>query len=147
MSETKRSLRFMMSTAETARARSPGEALPQFTRGEFSRRARNEKVASVFKRFLIARVGFDEINEIFCSSEPMRFEMINSFVESTLFGLKEECHALFRNVGRPAGDVLHAEDLLDVLIGSIFHEMMKIKENCYILEYYWSKYYQRKLFI
>jgi len=137
----KHDLRFMLSTAEAKRGASPADAAwaPQ-PRGEFSRRVHNEKVASVFKRFLVARVAFDAIIETFRSSEPMRFEPINLFVERTLFGLKEECHALFRKAGRPAGEVLFGEDLLDVLIGSIFHETMKIKENCYILEHYGPAY-------
>jgi len=140
-SEGKHTLRFLLSDAEAARTRmpSPEGPLPP-SRGEFSRRVRNEKTASVFRRFLVARVAFDAIIEMFRSSEPMRFEPINIFVERTLFGLKEECHALFRNEGKPAGDVLYAEDLFDVLIGSIFHETMKIKENCYILEHYGPTY-------
>ncbi len=142
MSETKRSLGFLLSAAETVRVGPPGEGVRQEVRGDFSRRVRNEKIASVFRRFLVARVAFDAILEMFRSSEPMRFEPINTFVERTLFGLKEECHALFRRAGRPAGEVLFAEDLFDVLTGSIFHEMMKIKENCYILEHYGPTYRQ-----
>lgn len=143
MSDTRHSLKFMLSARETAReAGVPGEAGALPIRGEFSRRVRNEKVASVFRRFLVARVAFDAIIEIFRSREPMRFEPINTFVERTLFGLKEECHALFRRAGRLAGEVLFAEDLFDVLTGSIFHEMMKIKENCYILEHYGPTYRQ-----
>ncbi len=142
MSETKRSLGFLLSAAEAARVGPPGEGARLEVRGDFSRRVRNEKIASVFKRFLIARVAFDAIVEMFRSTEPMRFEPINTFVERTLFGLKEECHALFRKAGRPAGEVLFAEDLFDVFTGSIFHEMMKIKENCYILEHYGPTYRQ-----
>jgi hypothetical protein len=143
VSETKRDLKFMMSASEARRgAGAPGETPTPHSRSEFSRRVHNEKVASVFKRFLVARVAFDAIIEMFRSPEPMRFEPINIFVERTLFGLKEECHALFRKTGRPAGDVLYVEDLFDVLIGSIFHELMKIKENCYILEAYGPTYRQ-----
>ncbi len=139
MSDTSRTFKFMFSESPAA-ARSRGPAVTPVTHGEYSRRVRNEKVASVFKRFLIARVAFDAIIEMFRSSEPMRFEPINIFVERTLFGLKEECHALFRNAGRPTGDTLYAEGLFDVLIGSVFHETMKIKENCYILEHYGPTY-------
>lgn len=138
MADLKRDLKFLVSEGETERAHGP--AVTMLTRGEYSRRTRNEKIASVFKRFLVARVAFDAILEMFRSSEPMRFEPINIFVERTLFGLKEECHALFRNAGRPAGDTLYAEGLFDVLIGSVFHETMKIKENCYILEHYGPTY-------
>ncbi|MFO7899855.1 MAG: hypothetical protein R6V58_12445 [Planctomycetota bacterium] len=138
MADAKRNRRFLVSSQEGRRGPDDGSAL--LARGEFSRRVRNEKVASVLKRFLIARVAFDAIVEMFRSPEPMRFEPINTFVERTLFGLKEECHALFRKTDRPAGDVLYAEDLFDVLTGSIFHEMMKIKENCYILEHYGPTY-------
>jgi hypothetical protein len=143
VSETKRDLRFLMSANDTRRAAgAPGETPTPQVRTEFSRRVRNEKVASLFKRFLVARVAFDAIIEMFRSPEPMRFDPINIFVERTLFGLKEECHSLFRKEGRPVGDVLYVEDLFDVLIGSIFHEMMKIKENCYILEAYGPTYRQ-----
>jgi len=140
VSDTKRSLKFVMSHSEVAHGRIYGPATPHGMRDDFSRRVRNEKIASVFKRFLIARVAFDAIIEMFRSSEPMRFEPINIFVERTLFGLKEECHSLFRDPGRRVGDTLYAEDLFDVLIGSIFHETMKIKENCYILEQYGPTY-------
>ena len=140
MSDAKRTLRFAMTAAETARASAPGETRPHAARDESSRRIRNEKIASVFKRFLVARVAFDAIIEMFRSPEPMRFEPINIFVERSLFGMKEECHALFRYAGKPAAEALYAEDLFDVLIGSIFHEMMKIKENCYILEHYGPTY-------
>ena len=140
MSETKHDFKFMISGVEAARTRVSGESVPGLGRADFSRRVRNEKVASVFKRFLVARVGFDAIVEMCRSPEPVRFRAIDVFVERTLFGLKEECHALFRKAGSPAGDVLYAEDLFDLLVGSIFHEMMKIKENCYILEHYGPTY-------
>ena len=140
MSDAKRTFRFMVSAAETARASAAGDSRPHTARSEFSRRTRNEKIASIFKRFLVARVAFDAIIEMFRSPEPMRFEPINIFVEYTLFGMKEECHALFRDAGKPAAEALYAEDLFDVLIGSVFHEMMKIKENCYILEHYGPTY-------
>ena len=142
MSDTKRNLKFLLSAVEAKRPADAG--LSPLRRGEFSRRVHNEKVASVFRRFLIARVAFDAILVLFQKSEPMRFEPINTFVERTLFGLKEECHSLFRKAGRPAGEVLFAEDLFDVLIGSIFHEMMKIKENCYIIETYGPTFRQMK---
>jgi len=130
----------MISAAETARAGATSDVQPHMFREDASRRVRNEKIASLFKRFLVARVAFDAIIEMFRSPEPMRFEPINIFVERTLFGMKEECHALFRKAGKPAAEALYAEDLFDVLIGSIFHEMMKIKENCYILEHYGPTY-------
>ncbi len=140
VSEMKRSFGFMLSEAETTRSRAAGDLPIPSAHGSFSRRVRNEKIASVFKRFLVARVAFDSIIQMFRSSEPMRFEPVNTFVERTLFGMKEESHALFRNADRVASDTLYAEDLFDVLIGSIFHEAMKIKENCYILEHYGPTY-------
>lgn len=141
MPDVKHNLRFMLSATEVKRAASPAdEAWSPRPRGEFSRRVHNEKIASVFKRFLVARVAFDAIIETCRLVEPMQFDPIDLFVERTLFGLKEECHALFRKAGRPAGEVLFGEDLFDVLIGSIFHETMKIKENCYILEHYGPAY-------
>jgi hypothetical protein len=54
---------------------------------------------------------------------------------SVLFRLKERCHALFR---RDSGGTLqiHSEVLFDLMVGSLFHETMKLRENLYQQEIY-----------
>ena len=72
--------------------------------------------------------------------DGLRFEDVRSWVgedaKSDLFRLKEACHAIFR----PAVDE-HATDmrvgaLLDLAVGSLFHEAMKLRENLYQQERY-----------
>jgi hypothetical protein len=139
----------MLSTEEIGRrATRPGETPSPLLRDQFSRRVYNEKVASVFGRFLRARARFDMLIELFGQDggdqgdNDAWYFQVNDFVENVLFGLKEETHDLFRKRSRPAGEVPYMEDLFDVLVGSIFHEMMKIKENCYIIEHYGPAFLQ-----
>jgi len=56
--------------------------------------------------------------------------------------LKEQSHSLFRNEG--SKPVHKNEWLLDLVIGSIFHEAMKLRENIYQIEVYQPKYLQYK---
>lgn len=72
------------------------------------------------------------------------FKDLASFVDdkdstSPLYRLKELSHKLFRN---PESEVPLEGRLLDLTIGSIFHEAMKMREDLYQLEVYWP-YYQR----
>jgi tetratricopeptide (TPR) repeat protein len=153
VADLKRTFQFMLSAEEIGRrATRPGETPSPLLRDQFSRRVHNEKVASVFKRFLAARAGFEMLLQLFGMNktgdgeeEAGWYQPVNNFVENVLFGLKEETHALFRRAGRPPGDVPYVEDLFDVLVGSIFHEMMKIKENCYILEHYGPAFRQFRM--
>lgn len=74
----------------------------------------------------------------------LSFGDLASFVDdkdltSPLYRLKELSHKLFRN---PESEVPVEGRLLDLTIGSIFHEAMKMREDLYQLEVYWP-YYQR----
>ncbi len=74
----------------------------------------------------------------------LSFKDLASFVDdkdpsSPLYRLKELSHKLFRN---PQSEVPLEGRLLDLTIGSIFHEAMKMREDLYQLEVYWP-YYQR----
>ena len=63
--------------------------------------------------------------------------------QSLLYNLKEQCHSLFRYKGKKP---IHKNEwLLDLVIGSIFHEAMKLRENIYQMEVYRPKYLQYKL--
>jgi len=72
----------------------------------------------------------------------LKFSTVESLVDVTrsspLFDLKERCHALFRYQDAEVCD--EKEKLLDLTIGSIFHEAMKLKESLYQLEVYGPRY-------
>lgn len=68
------------------------------------------------------------------------FEDVEKFVgddaSSVLFRLKEACHSLFRPVGSEERPEVGAGALLDLVVGSLFHEAMALRENLYQLESY-----------
>lgn len=145
MSEAKRAPGFLFSGTASPPTHAPGEQPSARVLHDFSRRVRNEKLASVFHKFLVAHVHFEAIAQMFEGPDDKpRFENIDLFVQQNLFSLKEECHALFRRTSRAERELLFTEDVFDLLIGSIFHEMMKIKENCYILEHYGPTFREMK---
>jgi len=105
-------------------------------------RAQEERVARAALRFLRARARLDELIAMSASAGGVPFSAVNEFVESDLFELKEDCHALFRNhdIGDDEDDELTPAMLFDILVGSLFHQMMKVKENSYQVERYGPKY-------
>ena len=106
-----------------------------------AKREQQERVARTVLRFLRSRAKLDELIAGSASAGRVPFDDINAFVEGDLFHLKEDCHSLFRSQHHAdeASD-LNAAGLFDLLVGSLFHQMMKVKENTYQLERYAPKY-------
>ncbi|MBW2039723.1 MAG: hypothetical protein JRI46_09020 [Deltaproteobacteria bacterium] len=78
-------------------------------------------------------------------SNTLRFEDLDEFVTDkdptlALFNLKESCHILYRD--QEEKNCRDEETLLDLAVGSIFHEAMKIRECLYQLEIYKPRYMQ-----
>lgn len=78
---------------------------------------------SIYEKYKKNILHFDDLNEFVTDKDPTL----------PLFHLKESCHLLFRSQGEECSD---EEKLLDLAVGSIFHEAMKIRENLYQLEVY-----------
>jgi len=99
-------------------------------------------IVAIVGDFLRSYADFKRIREQF-DARTLRFENIDTFIsdkkpELPLYRLKESCHALFRDPsGTPCSD---EEKLLDLAVGSIFHEAMKIRENLYQIEVYKPHY-------
>lgn len=97
------------------------------------------------RRLLLAEVAFQEIFEKYKKGR-LRFPDIGGWVDdkgqSLLYNLKEQSHSLFRAGSK--GPVHRNEWLLDLAIGSIFHEAMKLRENIYQMEVYRPRYLQFK---
>lgn len=98
---------------------------------------RDEFFCRVVLSFAGAKVSFAEQFAEYCDSGNMSFAWLDEFVEHTVYTLKEDCHFLFRkaNQHQPT-EQISGESLFDITVGSIFHELMKIKEAVYQLEYY-----------
>jgi len=102
-------------------------------------RERNRRIVEVVAGFLQAGIAFEEIYQTYRKG-TLTFAQIESFVDdrgkSLLFQMKEICHALFR---RNAVAGMEKEPLVDLAIGTIFHEAMKLREDLYQLEVYGAK--------
>jgi tetratricopeptide (TPR) repeat protein len=85
---------------------------------------------SVYAQYKEKTLSFDDVEKFVTDKDPTL----------PLFNLKESCHMLFRYQGEE--ECSDEEKLLDLAVGSIFHEAMKIRENLYILEVYKPRYLQ-----
>jgi len=106
---------------------------------------RDRNIIEIVRGLLLSEVAFQEIF-IKYKEGRLRFSDIGLWVDdkgqSLLYNLKEQCHSLFRYQGKKP---IHKNEwLLDLVIGSIFHEAMKLRENIYQMEVYRPKYLQYK---
>jgi tetratricopeptide (TPR) repeat protein len=106
---------------------------------------RTRNLLEMVRRLLLAEVAFQEILKEYKEGK-LHFSDIGNWVDdrgqSLLYNLKEQSHSLFR--GGVKGPVDRNEWLLDLAIGSIFHEAMKLRENIYQMEVYRPRYIQFK---
>ena len=111
-----------------------------------AQRLQDRKILEMIRGLFLAQIAFQEIFKKY-KRHQLRFSDIERWVDdrgqSLLYLLKEQCHAIFRFTKT---DSLHKKEwLLDLAIGSIFHEAMKLRENIYQLEVYRPQYLQYKL--
>jgi tetratricopeptide (TPR) repeat protein len=103
-------------------------------------RGRERKVVETVRNFLLAVRAFRQQQEKYRRGS-LRFSDLAKLVddrgESILFALKENCHALFRQNECPASE---KEQIFDLIIGTLFHLSMKMREELYQLEFYRPKY-------
>ncbi len=106
----------------------------------------DRNILEIVRGLLLSEVAFREILKKYTEGR-LRFADIGTWVDdkgqSLLYNLKEQCHSLFRDKGKKQ---IHKSDwLLDLVIGSIFHEAMKLRENIYQMEFYQPRYLQYKV--
>ncbi len=107
--------------------------------------AHDRNILEIVRGLLLSEIAFRGILKKYKEGR-LRFSDIGTWVDdkgqSLLYNLKEQCHSLFRDKGKKQ---IHKNDwLLDLVIGSIFHEAMKLRENVYQMEVYQPKYLQYK---
>ena len=117
--------------------------------GEMEKQAQmvqERSILEIVRELLLSEVAFQEIFKKYKEGR-LHFSDIGAWVDdkgqSLLYGLKEKCHILYRYKGKRP---IHKNQwLLDLVIGSIFHEAMKLRENVYQMEIYQPRYLQYKL--
>lgn len=95
-------------------------------------------VKNMLKEFFETFMAFNDIYEHYLASQEVSFEQIDTLVgkeseKGVLWRLKDRCHQLWRDAD-PAEEMNGR--LLDWVLGSIFHESMKLKENIYMFQFY-----------
>jgi tetratricopeptide (TPR) repeat protein len=85
---------------------------------------------SIYAKYKAQTLSFDDVEEFVTDKDPTL----------PLYNLKESCHTLFRYQGEENSS--DEEKLLDLAVGSIFHEAMKLRENLYQLKVYKPRYLQ-----
>lgn len=107
--------------------------------------SRDRNILEMVRGLLLSEIAFQEISKKYKEGQ-LRFSDIGNWVDdkgqSLLYDLKEKCHSLFRQVR--IGPSNKNELLIDLVIGSIFHEAMKLRENIYQMEAYRPRYLQYK---
>lgn len=105
----------------------------------------DRNILEIVRGLLLSEVAFREILKKY-EEGHLRFSDIGAWVDdkgqTILYNLKEQCHSLFRYRGKKT--IRKNEWLLDLVIGSIFHEAMKLRENFYQTEVYRPRYLQYK---
>jgi len=102
---------------------------------------RERRVAQIVRDFFEAHALTERVGTHLRAGD-LDFPHVNRLVaegeHSTLYRLKEECHALFRqdlDAGQAPGE-LHAEELFDLAVGALFHEAMRFRESYYLTTMY-----------
>ncbi|MCP4366392.1 MAG: hypothetical protein GY800_14000 [Planctomycetes bacterium] len=99
---------------------------------------RNRRGAEIVKQFICLTIFYRKLFSDY-QKGSLRFDDVQELVDdkgqSLLFNLKKNCQLLFRNNEHSTDQ----EILFDLAIGSIFHEAMLVRENCYQLEVYMPK--------
>jgi hypothetical protein len=110
----------------------------QHERNKWFTRRRDFFFTNMVKGFHRTAGKFLKIYQDYLATGAAPYDEIDRLVGSEtrkgcLWSLKDDCHQLWRN----ADDVFDLNgSLLDWMIGSVFHEAMKLKENIYLFEFY-----------
>lgn len=106
---------------------------------------RDRNILEIVRGLLFSEVAFQEIFKKYKEGR-LHFSDIGLWVDdkgqSLLYNLKEQSHSFFRYKSKRL--ISRNEWLLDLVIGSIFHEAMKLRENIYQMEVYQPMYLQYK---
>jgi tetratricopeptide (TPR) repeat protein len=107
---------------------------------DWERRERERKVKEIVRSFLLAFLAFRRLHGEYqkgslCFSDLALF--VDDRGQSILFALKESCHSLFRGSN---AEVSEKEQVFDLIVGTLFHLAMKLREDLYQLEFYGPKF-------
>ena len=93
----------------------------------------------ILREFLAAHAALGAVFDRY-APDDIPFAALRSLVGDTddfvLYRLKERSHGLFRSHGDTRSLNVRREVLFDLAVGSLFHEVMKLRESLYQREFY-----------
>lgn len=109
-------------------------------RNNWTPREKDRQIVELVRIFFLAITTFRELYQRH-KNKSLHFADMAKFVDdrgqSLLFRLKELSRILYR---QNSSQISEREQLFDLLVGSIFHLAMKMREDLYQLEFYGPKY-------
>ncbi len=89
--------------------------------------------------FYSSWLEYNRILAHYREGEVPLFEAIDQLVNEKLYTLKETAHHLFRENVQHKGGEISPTIALDLIVGSLFHELLRLKESAYMVEQYRPK--------
>ncbi len=100
---------------------------------------RQGEICEILTGFLKAKVRFDDEFESWQSVGVFDFTIMDK-LEEELYHLKNRTHRTLRDGEQENSGFIQKADLFDLIIGSIFHEALHLKEYIYTLRSYAPRY-------
>lgn len=95
----------------------------------------NEEVLRLITLFYKAVLRFKGLYERYITKHHLTFEDLDDFIEANLRGIKDIAHKLFRTSTRSESDQI-LQICFDMYFGTMFHILLKAKENLRLQENY-----------
>ncbi len=103
------------------------------------RKSTGDEVSELIEGFYRARVSYREQMDDYRKDGGFYFLRMDE-LEKHLYRLKNDAHRIFGGSGDLQEQHFGREHLFDLIIGSIFHEALHLKEYIYTLEQYKTRY-------
>ena len=100
---------------------------------------KQDDICEILTGFMKSKVRFDREFESWQSDNTFDFASMDK-LEEELYHLKNRTHLTLRDGGRENSGFIQKADLFDLIIGSIFHEALHLKEYIYTLRSYAPRY-------
>ncbi len=97
------------------------------------------EICEIIIGFMKAKVSFDSAFELWQSGGSFDFSVMDK-LETKLYSLKDKTHLALRDSSDENSGWIQKADLFDLIIGSIFHEALHLKEYIYTLRSYAPRY-------
>ncbi len=100
---------------------------------------KQSEICEILSGFLRAKVKFEQAYRSWRETGHFDFKIMD-ILETELYNLKNKTHQALRNPEEGNSGFVQKADLFDLIVGSIFHETLHLKEYIYTLTSYAPRY-------